>query len=47
MVAVGDAEAAHHRIAELVDAGADHVAVIPLAPDGTTESLVALEAVVR
>jgi alkanesulfonate monooxygenase SsuD/methylene tetrahydromethanopterin reductase-like flavin-dependent oxidoreductase (luciferase family) len=44
MVAWGDAEALHDRIAELVAAGADHVAVIPLAPDGTTENLEVLEA---
>jgi probable F420-dependent oxidoreductase len=44
MVAWGDAEALHARVAELVVAGADHVAVIPLAPDGTTENLDVLEA---
>ncbi|HEX2194170.1 MAG TPA: LLM class flavin-dependent oxidoreductase [Candidatus Limnocylindria bacterium] len=44
MVAWGDADALHGRIAELVQAGADHVAVIPLAPDGTTEHLPVLEA---
>jgi probable F420-dependent oxidoreductase len=44
MVAQGDVEALRARIAELVDAGADHVAVIPLAPDGTTENLEVLEA---
>lgn len=44
MVAWGDAEALHARIGELVGAGADHVAVIPLAPDGTTENLAVLEA---
>jgi probable F420-dependent oxidoreductase len=47
MVAVGDAETAHARIADLVDAGADHVAIVPLAPDGTTEALDTLEALVR
>ena len=47
MVVVGDAMTAHERIAELVDAGADHVAAIPLSPDGTTESLSALEALAR
>jgi probable F420-dependent oxidoreductase len=47
MVAQGDAETLHARIAELVAAGADHVAVIPLAPDGTTEHLPLLEAVAR
>lgn len=44
MVAWGDAEALHARIGELVTSGADHVAVIPLAPDGTTEHLPVLEA---
>jgi hypothetical protein len=44
MVAWGDAEALQGRIAELVGAGADHVAVIPLGPDGTTEHLPVLEA---
>jgi probable F420-dependent oxidoreductase len=44
MVAWGDPEALHARIGQLVEAGADHVAVIPLAPDGTTEHLPVLEA---
>jgi len=44
MVAWGDAEAIHVRIGELVDAGADHVAVIPLSLDGLTEHLPVLEA---
>jgi probable F420-dependent oxidoreductase len=44
MVAWGDAEALHTRVGELVAAGAGHVAVIPLAQDGTTENLDALEA---
>jgi probable F420-dependent oxidoreductase len=44
MVAWGDVEALRARIAELVAAGADHVAVIPVAPDGTTEHLPVLEA---
>ena len=44
MVAQGDADALHARIGQLVEAGADHVAVIPLAPDGTTEHLPVLEA---
>ena len=47
MVAVGDVEMARERIAALVDAGADHVAIVPLAPDGTTESAETLEALVR
>jgi probable F420-dependent oxidoreductase len=44
MVAQGDIEALRARLAELVAAGADHVAVIPLGPDGTTEHLPTLEA---
>jgi probable F420-dependent oxidoreductase len=44
MVAWGDAGALHERIGEMVAAGADHVAVIPIADDGTTENLVVLEA---
>ena len=47
MVAVGDVETARARIADLVVAGADHIAVIPLAPDGTTEAIDTLEALVR
>jgi probable F420-dependent oxidoreductase len=44
MVAWGDAEALHARIGEYLAAGADHVAVIPLAGDGTTENRDVLEA---
>lgn len=44
MVSQGEVEALRARIAELVAAGADHVAVIPLASDGTTENLAVLEA---
>ena len=47
MVATGDVEALRARVAELVAAGADHVAVIPLGPDGTTEHLLVLEALAR
>jgi probable F420-dependent oxidoreductase len=47
MVAEGDVEALRLRIGELVAAGADHVAVIPLAPDGTTEHLPTLEALAQ
>ena len=47
MVAQGDVEALRARIGELVAAGADHVAVIPLGPDGTTEHLPTLEALAR
>jgi len=47
MVAQGDVEALRARVGELVAAGADHVAVIPLGPDGTTEHLPVLEALAR
>jgi probable F420-dependent oxidoreductase len=43
MVAWGDVEALRARIADMVAAGADHVAVIPVAPEGTTEHLPVLE----
>jgi probable F420-dependent oxidoreductase len=44
MVAGGSADELQRRIGELHAAGADHVALIPLAPDGTTEHLAAVEA---
>ena len=44
MVAWGPASELRESLASLHDAGADHVAVIPLAPDGTTEHLPVLEA---
>jgi probable F420-dependent oxidoreductase len=44
MVAVGEAARVRARIDELLAAGADHVAIIPLGPDGTTEHLPVLEA---
>ena len=47
MVAWGDAEALQARIGEYLAAGADHVAVIPIAPDGATEHLPTLEAMAR
>ena len=47
MVAWGDADAIRARIAEFVDAGADHVAILPLSPDGGTEHLPVLEALGR
>jgi len=47
MVGQGDVEALRGRIAELVAAGADHVAVIPLGPDGTTEHLPTLESLAQ
>lgn len=47
MIAWGDVAALHARIEALHAAGADHVALIPLAPDGTTEHLPALEGLAR
>ena len=44
MVATGSVDDARRRIDGLLAAGADHVAVIPVAPDGTTEHLPTLEA---
>jgi probable F420-dependent oxidoreductase len=44
MVAWGSAATLRQRIAEMHAAGADHVALIPLAPDGLTEHLPTLEA---
>ena len=44
MVAIGAPDAARSRIAALHAAGADHVAVIPLGPDGSTEHVETLEA---
>lgn len=44
MVAVGDVARVRERIHGMRSAGADHVALIPLAPDGTTEHLPTLEA---
>lgn len=44
MVAWGSREALGERFEALVAAGADHVAVIPLGPDGITEHLPVLEA---
>ena len=44
MVAIGDAASIHARIRGLHDAGADHIAIIPLAADGTTEEGLTLDA---
>ena len=44
MVAIGPPEVVRARASALHEAGADHVALIPLAPDGTTEHLPTLEA---
>ncbi len=47
MVASGTVADVRARIAELHAAGGDHVAIVPLADDGTTEHLPALEALAR
>lgn len=44
MVTWGDADTLHQRMAAMHAAGADHVALIALAPDGSTEHLPTLEA---
>lgn len=44
MVAIGSPDVVRGRIDALHAAGVDHVAIIPLAPDGTTEHLPTLEA---
>lgn len=44
MIALGDATAIRARVRAMHDAGADHVALIPLSPDGTTEHLPTVEA---
>ncbi len=44
MVAIGDEAGVRARTAGLHEAGADHVALIPLAPDGSTEHAPTLEA---
>jgi probable F420-dependent oxidoreductase len=44
MVAWGSVDTILGRIAALHAAGADHVTIIPIAPDGTTERLATLEA---
>ncbi len=44
MVAIGTVADIRGRLAELADAGADHVALIPLMTDGRTEYLPAVEA---
>jgi alkanesulfonate monooxygenase SsuD/methylene tetrahydromethanopterin reductase-like flavin-dependent oxidoreductase (luciferase family) len=44
MVACGDESQVRPRIDAMLAAGADHVAIIPLAPDGTSEHLPTLEA---
>jgi len=44
MVAIGDRTQVRARVDGLLAAGADHVAIIPIAADGTTEQLSTLEA---
>lgn len=44
MVSVGPVDVARERIDELLAAGADHVAILPLAADGSTEHLPTVEA---
>ena len=43
MVAIGSVELVRQRIGAMLAAGADHVAIIPLAADGTTEHAATLE----
>lgn len=45
MVAIGSEDLVRKRIGAMRASGADHVAVIPLAPDGSTEQLSTLEAI--
>lgn len=47
MVATGTADLVRERVGAMVAAGADHVAIIPLTPDGATEHLPTLEALSR
>ena len=47
MIATRGPDEAPRRMEELVAAGADHVAIIPIAPDGATEHLPTLEALAR
>ncbi|MGH2489067.1 MAG: TIGR03620 family F420-dependent LLM class oxidoreductase [Candidatus Limnocylindria bacterium] len=44
MVAWGDADTLRGRLGEMLTAGADHVAIVPVAPDGDTVHLPVLEA---
>jgi len=45
MVAIGPVELVRERIGAMRASGADHVAVIPLAADGSTEQIATLEAI--
>jgi electron transfer flavoprotein alpha/beta subunit len=44
MVVCGGVELVRARIGEMLAAGADHVAIIPLDDDGATDRLATLEA---
>ena len=43
MIAIGSVDLVRERIGAMLAAGADHVAIIPLADDGTTENAATLE----
>ncbi len=47
MVAIGPVDLVRERVDAMHAAGADHVAIIPLAPDGTTEHAPTLEQLAR
>jgi probable F420-dependent oxidoreductase len=47
MVATGPVDLVRERVGAMLGAGADHVAIIPVAPDGATEHLPTLEALSR
>jgi probable F420-dependent oxidoreductase len=47
MVATGPVDLVRERVGAMLGAGADHVAIIPLAPDGATEHQPTLEALSR
>ena len=47
MIAIGPPDLVRDRIGAMHAAGADHVAIIPLAPDGTTEHAATLEQLAR
>ena len=44
MVATGPPDEVRRRLSEVLAAGADHVAIIPLAPDGSTENVATIQA---
>jgi probable F420-dependent oxidoreductase len=47
MVATGPVDLVRERVGAMLGAGADHVAIIPVAPDGATEHVPTLEALSR